>query len=473
MYRRATATCRTLPSDERNRETAAELRVVDGRSPVLARVCLVADLSELVEAVERVWRIPPPGPANLLTDPRFLTLAGIIARRCGGEKVAFSLSNALRNLGLPCAMRASAPSAVDGFGAIAAALERTFSVSTTTRRHLCPLDFADDLPALSFGRARIDRFSSSDLQALFDRHRLERVYSGRPVDFSRLAQLQWLVVEEKAEIDPRPEARAIPILFELMDRDLGAFDPLARRYPAAVEQALVALLLAPWEDWATMLEVDWRGFRLPWVYTVDDDLAVQPMAPPDAEALTFEPVIYHDNYGEEIEDERPSVLPLEDGSSTQLEHAIAEAWRKLEASRGCELFQTPIEHFLVRAYLSGGIDELLAHMTVLEAALGEEADHDRRLRPKPERNLSATDRMARKIAGLLGDQTAADSYRALFKIRSLFVHGRAGLSTISTEQKVMARRLSRRVVNALLDQAAAGAPSRAAVLAQHLTRGAP
>jgi hypothetical protein len=432
----------------------------------------MADLSDLVEAVERVWRIPLPGPANLLADPRFLKLAGALTQRCGGEKAAFSLSNALRNLGLPCAMRSGAPSTVDGFGAIAAALERTFSATTTTRRHLCPLDLADDLPALSFGRARIDRFSAGDLQALFDRHRLERVYSGRPVDFNRLAQLQWLVVEETLEIDPRPEARAIPILFELMGRDLGAFDPLARRYPAAVEQALFSLLLARWEDWATMLEVDWRGFRLPWVYTVDDDLAVQPMAPPDAKALTFEPVIYHDTDGEEIEDERPSVLPLEDGISTDLEHGTRDAWRKLEASRGSQLFQTPIEHFLVRAYLSSGIDELLAHMTVLEAALGEEGDHDRKLRPKPERDLGATERMARKIAGLLGDQTAADAYRSLFKIRSLFVHGRAGLSTISTEQKVMARRLARRVVNALLDQAAAGAPSRADVLAQQLARGA-
>lgn len=150
---------------------------------------------------------------------------------------------------------------------------------------------------------------------------------------------------------------------------------------------------------------------------------------------------------------------------------IADAWRKLDASRGGELFQTPIEHFLVRAYSFGGIDGLLARATVLEAALGEEADHDRKLRPKPKRNLSASDRMARKIARLLGDRTAADAYRALFKIRSLFVHvhGRADLSTIATEQKVVARRLSRRVVNALLDQATAGAPSRAALLA----RGAP
>ena len=61
MYRRATATCRTLPSDERSRETAAELRVVDGRSPVRARVLLVADLPDLVEAVEHVWRTRPLG----------------------------------------------------------------------------------------------------------------------------------------------------------------------------------------------------------------------------------------------------------------------------------------------------------------------------------------------------------------------------------------------------------------------------
>jgi hypothetical protein len=109
----------------------------------------------------------------------------------------------------------------------------------------------------------------------------------------------------------------------------------------------------------------------------------------------------------------------------------------------------------------------------LEAALGEEADHDRKLRPKPDRDLGATERMARKVAGLLADQSAAQDYRDLFKIRSLFVHGRSGLTTISTEQKVMARRLARRVLNALLDRAAVGSPPRSDLLAQLLAQGAP
>jgi hypothetical protein len=335
------------------------------------------------------------------------------------------------------------------------------------------LDFADELPPVSFGPARIGRFEAADLETLFDRRRLDHLYPGRPTDFGRLSQLQWLVVEETVTIDPRPEARAVPFLFERMDRDFGAFDPLARRYSAAVEQALFCLLLAPWEDWSTMLEVDWRGFRLPWIYTVDADLAVRPAPPPDTSALGFEPVIYQDRWGEEVGDERPTVLPLEEGALDQLARGVHDTWLKLEAARASDLFQTPIEHFVVRAYGSGGIDELLAHMTVLEAALGEEADHDRRMRPKPDRTLGATERMARKVSGLLGDPSAALGYRDLFTIRSLFVHGRVGLTTISTEQKVMARRLSRRVANALLDRAAANPPPRPDLLAQLLVLGAP
>jgi hypothetical protein len=429
--------------------------------------------AELIAAADAVWRIPPPGPANLLSDPRFLALGEALTQRHGGGKAPFALSNALRGLGLPCAARSGGREGAGDPATIAAALDIAFAATTTFRRHLCPLEYADELPAVSFGPARIARFEAGDLERLFDSRRLDHVHTGRPLDFGRLSQLQWLVVEETVAVDPRPEARAVPFLFERMDRDFGAFDPLARRYSAAVEGVLFCLLLAPWEDWSTMLEVDWRGFRLPWVYTADADLAVQPATPPDTSALGFEPVIYQDRWGEEVEDERPTVLPLEERFSDQFAGGVQDTWRKLEVARASDLFQTPIEHFAVRAYGSSGIDELLAHMTVLEAALGEEADHERKLRPKPDRTLGATERMARKVAGLLGDPSAAQAYRDLFNIRSLFVHGRVGLTTISTEQKVMARRLSRRVANALLDRAAAGAPARPDLLAQLLVLGTP
>ncbi|HTK34710.1 MAG TPA: hypothetical protein VL358_05405 [Caulobacteraceae bacterium] len=400
-------------------------------------------------------------------------MAERLRQQCGCGRVSFALSNALRNLGLPCAERPGAQPSRENPEAIAADLQRAFSATTTRRRHLCPLDLADDLPVLSFGLVRISSFTAEQLEGLFDTERLGRVYPGRSVDFARLAQVQWLVLEEEVAIDPRPEARAIPIFFQRMDQDFGAFDPLARRYPELVEEAVFCLLLAPWEAWGTMTPVDWRGFHLPWVYTVDTDLAIQPAAPPDAASLTFEPTIYHGQDGEDIEDEQPSVLQLDGDDLQGLAEGLAEAWRKLETARITDLFQTPIEHFMVRAHASTGIDELLAHMTVLEAALGEEADHDRKLRPKPQRNLSATERMARKVAGLLNDPAAAQAYRDLFRIRSLFVHGRAGLTTISTDQKIMARRLARRVANALLDCASSSPPTRSVLLTQLLAHHLP
>lgn len=427
----------------------------------------------ILTALDRVWRIAPPGPDNLLSDARFLALAEALTRRTKTDKAVFALSNALRSLGLPCYMsKGRAPETVD-LASVTERLVDSFSATTTRRRHLCPLELADDLPAVMFGPARIASFSAAELESLLDGERLSRAYPTRPVDYGRLAQLQWLVIEETVEIDPQPEARAVPVLYMRMDRDFGAFDPHARRYPAIVEQVLFCLLLAPWEDWSTMLEVDWRGFRLPWIYTVDDDLAVRPLPPPDADGLAFETTGYVDDWGETVEYERPSILNLEDEAGARLAQHVGDTWPKLEASRGSDLFVTPVEHFTVRAYASEGIDELLAQMTVLEAALGEEADHSRALRPKPQRDLGATERMARKTEGLLGDRTAADDYKALFDLRSRFVHGRAGLGTISTDQRIIARRLARRTAACLLDLAVAGAPPRVDVLAQLLARGAP
>lgn len=223
-----------------------------------------------------------------------------------------------------------------------------------------------------------------------------------------------------------------------------------------------------------MLEVDWRGFKIPWVYTVDGDLAIRPPRPPDAEALTFEPAFAQGAWGESIEYERPSVLTLEEDSGPHLSAWDDAGWRRLEAARTTALLATPVEHFLVRGFRSDGIDEMMAHMTAIEAAVGEEGDHRRRLRAKPDPypRLGPTERVAARVAGLLDDAAAAAAYIDLFDLRSRFVHGRAGLGAISTDQRVKCRQLARRVAAALVRAAAPG-PDRATFLAALLDRGAP
>src|SRR3546814_2948679 len=114
-----------------------------------------------------------------------------------------------------------------------------------------------------------------------------------------------------------------------------------------------------------MQEVDWRGFRLPWIYTVDDDLFIRPAPPPSADSLSLEHWIVEDNWGEEIELERPTALPLDDEAQVDLARFNNGAWAQLQAARATRLIETPAEHTLVPAFLAAGMAEVLAHTTAI------------------------------------------------------------------------------------------------------------
>ena len=430
--------------------------------------------TSMITAVEALWRIPRPGPDNLLAAPSFVTLSELCRAEYGGDKPVFALSTALRSLGLPCHLPAKrAGVALDPVSA-ANAIDAAYRRKTTLRRHLCPLDLADELPPLRFGSARVAEFSADELASLFDAPRLARNFPNQPLESKRLAQFHWLVVEEEIELDPRPEARTTPFMYMTFNRDFGEIDAHLGRFPPAVEAALFFLLLAPWEQWSTMQEVDWRGFRVPWIHTVDDDLFIRPAQPPSADSLTLEPWIVEDNWGVEIELERPTALRLDEEAKVGLALFTDGAWKELEAARATSVFETPVAHFLARAFLADGMDEVMAHMTAIETAVGLEMDHKKWLRPKPDPHKklsSATERVAARIAAVLNDPASVQAYKDLFELRSTFIHGRAGLQKVSTAQRVTARGLARGVARGLVDVAAQGARSRTDILSDLLDRG--
>jgi hypothetical protein len=429
---------------------------------------------QLLDFLAALWRMPPPGPDNLLTAPAFVALSELLDQRYGGGKATFALSNALRSLGLPCGLPPNQSALALDLSTVATSLTKAYSRRMTVRRYICPLDLADELPTMAFGNARVAQFTAEELEQLFDAPRLRRNFPTLPFESERLAQFHWLVVEEERAIDPRPEARAVPMLFAGMRRDFGEIEPYLGRFPSAVEGALFFLLLAQWEEWSTMPDVDWRGFRMPWIYALDEDLCVRPTRPPSPDSLSLEPWFVHDDCGEEIELERPTSLPLNDSAKKELPRLTESAWAELQAALATPLFKTPVVHFLVRAYLADGMDEVIAHMTAIEAALGLESDHKRKLRPKPDPHagLSATNRVAARIGAALADAQAVQDYEDLFELRSAFIHGRAGLQKISTPQVVLARGLARRVARALVSLATAHpSSSREDILAHLLGRG--
>lgn len=114
-------------------------------------------------------------------------------------------------------------------------------------------------------------------------------------------------------------------------------------------------------------------------------------------------------------------------------------------------------HFFVRAFSSEGIDEFLARIIAIEAALGMVRDHDSRSRPKViGKDIGATKRIALRIAVLTGNSAKADNFSSVFKLRSDFVHGKC-VDLIPPGERIMARSLAREVINKLFDAAIAEA----------------
>jgi hypothetical protein len=130
--------------------------------------------AELISVLESLWRIPPPGPENLLSTPPFVALVDVCDARYGGGKARFALSTALRSLGLPCMLPVELIGQAAEPQSAATALDQAFARKTTVRRHMCPLDLADELLPLRFGPARVGAFSAKELEAMFDAPKLAR-----------------------------------------------------------------------------------------------------------------------------------------------------------------------------------------------------------------------------------------------------------------------------------------------------------
>ena len=327
------------------------------------------------------------------------------------------------------------------------------STKTSTAIHLCPLDLAGELPTTKFGNAVVAKLSSNDLKNLADYKRLNRFYPETSPNWDRLSEFQWLIVTNEVPIEREPGARAMPWMYTPLNRDLGAFHPHDNSIPHSVEQSLFLLLLAPWEEWSIYGEIDWRGFHIPWIYTLESDLFVRTPKPPDHKTLSWEPRFYTDQFGDEIEVEAPSQYNFTD-EANDLPSMINDDLHKLwQIACKSELFSTPITHLLTKAFFSKGIDQFIAHLLVIEASLGCKADYGPKSKTDKNRKLGSTMRIATRLSNLLGDPNAKNEFIYLFELRSSYLHGRT-MNELSSNDLIRARRLARRTVWKLVKIAA-------------------
>ena len=430
----------------------------------------------ILAAMANLWKLRFPGPDDIQNHEAFLLLRDACGKgRSDTNSMGFkfALSSALRSLGMPCGLEGENSRFAMPYEVAAARLEEALSATSTKRTYLAPLDLAEELPEMAFGTARVCRFTPEELRDLFNEPRLNRFFPDHFLETDRFSEFYWLVVEVDAPLNPCPGKRALPFLSLNINQDFGRIEPHKERFPVAFEEALFFLTLAPWEEWSMMHEVEWRAFRVPWVYSTDHDLFVSPSPPPSPDTLSWEPHILSDGSGGEVEVERPVTLPLRVDKGTVLKYLCQNRWESVQRARRSVLFETPVEHFILRAHWADGMDEFLAHVTAIEAALGAQSDYRPGMRVTPDRHprWSATKKMKWRVAGLLGDQRFAADYGKLFDLRSAFLHGR-NMNHVSSQDRILARSLARRVVESLVNASQTGGVlSRESFLDDLLDRG--
>lgn len=410
---------------------------------------------DILHELEQLAWVPATDVNHLQNTPAFLRFVELYKTRYphirSGSMLRFSLASALRQLGLACLVGGRGSGLAASATEIADRLDQAVKSTASRRLHLCPLDLAAHLPAISFGPNQVRRFSAAELDQLFDVLLLHRANEKWSFDSGRFSQFNWLVVSEQVPHDDMgPEGRKLPGLFMDLGQDFGRIEPYKTGLSPAVEAALFGLLTIPWERIGGLREMEWRGFGVPWVYTLDSDVFARRVPPPSPDSLSWEPAGYIDANGDEHEYERPITYPLDDGSDDEIAWLNDSAWSDIISARQTTLFDRPVAHFFIRGFQSDGVDEFLAHISTIEAALGLPLDHDQRARKKIKgKKQGATHRVVLRIAGLLGDWASGDAYSKLFGLRSDFLHGKQ-MADISWNDRRRARELAREVVCALI-----------------------
>ncbi|MBL8579193.1 MAG: hypothetical protein JNK47_18390 [Mesorhizobium sp.] len=379
----------------------------------------------ILHVLEQLARAASTDVNHLQNQPAFLRFVELCQAQYphirSGSMLRFSLASALRQLGLACLVGGQGSGLAASPTEIAFRLDKAINSTTSRRLHLCPLDLAPDLPAISFGPNQVRRFSAAELEELFDVQILYRANKDWSLDSGRFSHFNWLVVEEQVKHDDNgPEGRRLPGLFLDLGQDFGRIEPHQTSLPSAVEAALFGLLTIPWERIGGSREMEWRGFGIRWVYTLDSDVFARRAPPPSPDSLSWEPAGYIDDSGEEYEYERPITYPLEDGCDDEIAWLNDSAWSDIVSARETTLFARPVAHFFVRGFRTDGIDEFLAHISTIEAAPGLPLDHDPRARRRiAGKNPGATYGVTLRISGLLKDGSFGNAYcRGLDRGRS-------------------------------------------------------
>lgn len=316
-------------------------------------------------------------------------------------------------------------------GETARRLHAAFLMSKVLRTHFVPLDRLDltdpttkpreTVRQVRFGPCEIVLLNKEELAERIPVRAVSRFDRWRWFPIQRLADFYWLIVPEIEEAGPIWR-RSWSSWLDTPINEIGRVHLYESTHPDPIENALFTLLLCLVKDPS---DAPWEPFGIPWVYSVTDDPFAEPPRAPDPSALTW--TLIGDEH-DEIE-----VPYRSDGfhvTQREVEAALAQRWERLQAAlerANSEKanFHPLTKHFFVKALAQGGIDEIVANLSCIEATL--------MLRERNGRK-----KMMDRYKRLVGDGDAYDWLQRAYHLRDKYLHS-LGSPTEATSWKQLAQ----------------------------------
>jgi hypothetical protein len=296
-------------------------------------------------------------------------------------------------------------------------------LSAFDRRHetvtyMAPMEYIClEQAKLRFRTFTIQKFGKAQLDHIFDVTLNELYLPWAVIDTATLSNYWFIVVKENRPIrslgNPGIDLRS----FGKVDINYSPFPVL--------EKAFQRLVLFDWQpDYSRHKKPGerpewqgWLGFKIPFVIRLSDNLLKAPQQTPTMSALETEP--YFDPITNEELGEQPSRYINLNGEETQVLARSIKATDRLikniELAPEVWSFLVRALGFQVKGFFAKGLEQLLWHITVLEALLGEDIP-------------GITKRLARRTAAVTGQSESErkkikERFEELYDFRSRLVHG--------------------------------------------------
>lgn len=312
--------------------------------------------------------------------------------------------------------------------------------------YLVPLEFVYfSKESMDFGSFQVRRFTSDELETILQKRVNSVFYRWAAVDVKQLCNYWFVYVTEGSSI---PRLGRIYLPWEALGRVKIEYS----RYPKVVTDALQALALFDWQAnwWRNSspaqqpqedLEKGWLGFKIPFVLRVDDNWLGSPSGAPDLARLDTEPVI-DPATGEIGEEEVPTTHIHLDKRETELFQDSVQQVEKLLTNLKVQQHPWPFIDialgYFIKAFFTEGLEQLLWHLTTLEALVGEKGE-------------GVTERLAQRVSAILGKsenerKALKKQFKGLYSFRSDLVHGNQFQEQVFAGHLREARDLARRTL---------------------------